>query len=63
MKAQIAEVLNQEMDRKEFLRYAAVTMLMLAGGGMIMQALGISKHSSRRSNLGYGSSSYGGTRR
>lgn len=67
IKTQIAEVLNQEMNRKEFLRYAGVAVLMLAGGGAIMQAVGAvgrpktSSVSRVPSSYGYGASAYGGS--
>ena len=64
MKTQIAEILGQEMNRKEFLRYVGIASLMLLGGGAIMQAFGAlrPKVTSNQSNFGYGGSAYGGHR-
>lgn len=66
MKTKLTNVLAQEMNRKEFLRYMGVAVLMLVGGGAILQALGAlqsPKRSSGNTSYGYGSSSYGGLRR
>lgn len=63
MKTQLNTIFNKEMDRKDFLRHVGIAMMMLVGGGAIMQALG-SLHSGRTSSqsksYGYGSSPYGG---
>lgn len=59
MKDQLSHLLEQEMDRGQFLRYVAVGALMLMGGSAIMQALGVAG-SKKSSTVGYGSSSYGG---
>lgn len=64
MKTQLAEILNQEMDRKSFLRYVGIASVLLLGGGAIINALGAMKPkvTSRQSSLGYGGSVYGGQR-
>lgn len=65
MKNQLATLLEQEMDRGQFIRYMAVGIMMLAGGNAIMQALGTmsgQRHAASQS-FGYGSSPYGGDRR
>lgn len=59
MKKQLAVLLDQEMDRGEFLRYAGVGIMMLLGGNAIMQAIS-SFGGEKRSSHGYGSSAYGG---
>jgi hypothetical protein len=58
MKKQLAVLLDQEMDRAQFLRYAGVGIMMLLGGNAIMQA--ISAFGDKHVSHGYGSSSYGG---
>ena len=66
----LQELLESQMDRKEFLKYASAGLLLVSGGGMIVNALGLSKKSSdgashgdtlnASSAYGYGSSAYGG---
>jgi hypothetical protein len=59
MKDQLTSLLEQEMDRGQFLRYVAVGAMMLLGGNAIMQALS-NMNGKKSSTAGYGSSSYGG---
>jgi hypothetical protein len=60
---QISDLLEKPMDRKDFLRHMGVGALMLLGGNIIYQAVtGVSKNRSS-SNVGYGTSAYGGNRR
>lgn len=67
MKAQLNTILNKEMDRKDFLRHVGVAVMMFAGGGAIMQAIGSLQTggrtpapASRPASYGYGSTPYGG---
>ncbi len=54
-------VLEQEMDRKDFLKYVGVGAMLLLGGNMIIGALtGLNKAQTRKKSAGYGSSTYGG---
>ena len=61
------ELLEQEMDRKDFLKSVGVGLALVLGGGMIMNAVaGINKQSTaaqsqdvKRSSYGYGMSGYG----
>jgi hypothetical protein len=65
MKNQLSTLLEQEMDRGQFIRYVGIGAMMLLGGNAIMQALGAmgSKHTAgNRSGYGYGKSPYGGGR-
>jgi hypothetical protein len=59
MKDQLANLLEQEMDRGQFLRYVAVGAMMFMGGNAILQALS-SVGAKKSSTVGYGASSYGG---
>jgi len=59
MKKQIAVLLDQEMDRAQFIRYAGVGIMMILGGNAIMQAIN-SFGADKRVTHGYGSSAYGG---
>ena len=62
MKNQLSSLLEQEMDRGQFIRYMAVGIMMLAGGNAIIQALtAMSGNRGARKEHGYGSTSYGGT--
>lgn len=63
MKLPKLAVLEQEMDRKDFLKYVGVSAMLLLGGNMIIGALtGLNKASSKsaKKSVGYGNSSYGG---
>lgn len=63
MKLPKLAVLEQEMDRKDFLKYIGVGAMLLLGGNMIIGALtGLNKAQSSKKTkaMGYGSSSYGG---
>jgi hypothetical protein len=58
MKAQIEELFNKEMTRKEFLQHIAGAILILFGiSGIINALLGSQK---RKPSVGYGASAYGG---
>lgn len=50
------------MDRKEFLHFTGVGVLMLFGGGLVLQALGGTTRKTP-SYVGYGSDNYGGVKR
>ncbi|MGB4761747.1 MAG: hypothetical protein WBP12_00120 [Candidatus Saccharimonas sp.] len=61
MKLPKLAVLEQEMDRKEFIKYVGVGAMLMLGGNMIIGALtGLNKAQTRKSSVGYGNSSYGG---
>ncbi len=63
MKLPKLAVLEQEMDRKDFLKYVGVGAMLMLGGNMVIGALtGLNKaHSnSTKKSMGYGSSVYGG---
>lgn len=61
MKNQLSSLLEQEMDRGQFLRYVAVGIMMLAGGNAIMQALSaMNGRGQTAQRHGYGSTPYGG---
>ncbi len=56
-------VLEQEMDRKDFLKYLGVGAMLLLGGNMIIGAfagMGKSQQNSSGKSVGYGDSRYGG---
>ena len=56
-------ILEQEMDRKDFVKNVGVGLLLLLGGSMIINALTGLDRGSKKSpsgSQGYGSSSYGG---
>lgn len=61
MKLPKLAVLEQEMDRKDFLKYVGVGAMLMLGGNMVIGALtGLNKAHSTKKSMGYGSSSYGG---
>ena len=60
------ELLEQEMDRKDFLKSVGLGLMLLMGGGMIVNAIsGMNKSTSQhtsttqRTSSGYGASGYG----
>lgn len=58
------ELLEQEMDRKQFLKNVGVGLMLLLGGHMVIGAVtGLNKMSTQktehRSTYGYGMSGYG----
>jgi hypothetical protein len=57
MKA-ITDLLDQPLDRKDFLKQVGMGAVMLLGGGLIMRGLSGTQQQSR--SRGYGASSYGG---
>lgn len=54
----LADLLEKEMDRKEFLQHAGIGMMMLMGGGLILKAFGVG--GKREVAAGYGADAYGG---
>lgn len=62
MKQHITTLLEKPMDRKEFLHFTGVGVLMLFGGGLVLQALGGTTRKTP-SYVGYGSDNYGGVKR
>lgn len=64
IKDQVAVLLNQKMDRKDFLKYVAAAGVMAVGGSMIMQSVAKLDQSSKGKKVsqaaGYGASAYGG---
>ncbi len=64
MKEKVAQLLNKPMNRKEFLRFSGASLLMVFGGGVIVQTLGLASQQKATPNraTGYGSVSYGGQR-
>ena len=59
IKEQVAQLLDQEMDRTQFLQYAGVVMLAFLGiSGLIQTLLGTHKSEPKQSGHGYGSSRY-----
>lgn len=61
IKTQVAELLQKEMDRKEFLRHVGIATAVIAGLPTLLSALSrLQGGSVRHQTAGYGSSSYGG---
>ncbi len=67
IKQQLATLLSKEMNRKDFLKYAAAAGFMAVGAGAIVNSIaGLDKAGQKRkvgqvnASLGYGSSAYGG---
>jgi hypothetical protein len=62
----LSNLLQKEMDRKEFLKHVGVAMLMVAGGGLLVQSLQntgklkLSESAGPAPTYGYGASLYGG---
>ena len=62
IKAQLGQLLEKEMDRKDFLRHVGVAAAVSVGIPAILGALGRLQTGSQQPNrqVGYGSSAYGG---
>ncbi len=62
MKQQLSTLLQKQMGRKEFLQHAGVSVMMLVGGGLVVQSL---TGTTRKSTVqpGYGASAYGGVKK
>ena len=67
IKAQLATLLSKEMDRRDFLKYAAAAGLTAVGAGAIVNSIaGLDKAGQKKklgqanASLGYGASAYGG---
>lgn len=60
VKQHITTLLEKPMGRKEFLQYSGVSVLMLLGGGLVLNALGAGARKSAR--VGYGGAAYGGSK-
>lgn len=64
----IKQLLEKPMDRKEFLKYTGVGLLMVVGVGSLLQSIqrqlgyndGSSEKTSSLSSYGYGGNVYGG---
>lgn len=63
MKKSITTLLEKPMDRKDFLRHAGVGAVMMMGGGLVVQALTNGGQRKRVAAAGYGSTTYGGSKR
>jgi len=66
IKQQMSDLLQKEMDRKDFLKHMGVAAVALIGVPAVIKALTQATDSSTRSpstknSLGYGSSAYGGS--
>lgn len=62
IKAQLGQLLEKEMDRKNFLRHVGVAAAVIVGIPAILGALGRLQSGSQAParQVGYGSSAYGG---
>lgn len=63
--AVLNQLLQKEMDRKDFLKHTAAIALFVAGGGIIAQSLtkgiGLGRQGAPiKTSYGYGASAYGG---
>lgn len=58
IKAQVAELMNKEMDRQDFLKHIAVGFVALTG---LSAALRFASPQYRNLESGYGSAAYGGS--
>lgn len=63
--AVLNQLLQKEMDRKDFLKHTAAIALFVVGGGVIAQSLtkgiGLGRQSTPlKTSSGYGASAYGG---
>lgn len=59
VKADIDQLLQKQMDRKDFLKHAGLAALALSGIAGLLKTL---VHAPTQSSLGYGGSAYGGNK-
>ena len=62
IKSQVQAILNQKMNRKDFLKQVAVGVIALTGVGSALTLLSAEKKTTQSVAHGYGSSAYGGVR-
>lgn len=63
IKTQIVELLQKEMDRKDFLRHVGIAVAVIVGLPTLLSALSrLQSGSIKQQTVGYGSSSYGGNK-
>lgn len=62
IKAQVGQLLEKEMDRKDFLRHIGVAVAVIAGVPTLLSAISRLQTGSvgEARQVGYGSSAYGG---
>jgi hypothetical protein len=62
IKAQVGQLLEKEMDRKDFLRHVGVAVAVIAGVPTLLSAINRLQAGPVRGvqQVGYGSSAYGG---
>lgn len=60
IKDQMNQLLQKEMDRKDFLKHVGIAAATIAGVPALFKALSQFQASPRRTHVGYGSSAYGG---
>jgi hypothetical protein len=57
VKTDIEQLLQKQMDRKDFMKHTGIALLALSGVSGLLKTL---LHTQTQSSLGYGSSVYGG---
>ena len=63
LKDKMNQLLEQEMDRKDFLKHVGITVIALSGATAVFKALSTNPQKSSTNapkSMGYGSSAYGG---
>lgn len=60
VKLDIAQLLDKEMDRKDFLKHVGIGIVALTGFSAVLKALSQQTTSGSPKYAGYGGSSYGG---
>lgn len=61
LKVQAEKILQQEMDRKAFLRNTGIAFGVLTGVTAIISKLNIIGADTKQQSVGYGASTYGGS--
>ena len=57
VKADVEQLLQKQMDRKDFMKHAGIALLALSGIAGLLKTL---LHTSTQASVGYGGSAYGG---
>ena len=63
MKNELDSLLQKEMDRKSFLKHVAIGFAAMTGVAAAIKTLNGFGSNSRSQSLGYGSSTYGGSKK
>ena len=62
IKTELDALLNQKMDRKDFLRNVCIGLIAITGLTTLLRTLAPAQQGQQQPSSGYGASSYGGSK-